>query len=120
MTKKSGCPVGQRMIKGKCVPKKIKYKYIFEGIAGGIYSYNSNNPQYAKQRIATIYNIRQKNLKLVKKEKIQNQFPGEKISKSISFKPSKAAGTWNIYKNGKYVKHVGMDEFKKIQRTGRL
>ena len=45
----------------------VKYKYIFKGINGGKYSYNSNNMEYAKQEIAKTYGLKKSNLKFVKK-----------------------------------------------------
>ena len=37
-----------------------------------------------------------------------------KINKELSYRASKVAGTWNIYKNGKYLKHTGIDGFNKL------
>jgi len=32
------------------------------------------------------------------------------------YRPGKIAGTYNIYKNNKFVKNVGIDGFKKLQK----
>lgn len=53
--------------------------------------------------------------KISKKKKF-----GGKINKSISYRAGRIAGTWNLYRNEKFLKQVGIDKFREIQRRKRL
>jgi hypothetical protein len=57
------------MVKKKRI--KIVYNYFFKTRNGLKVSFKSNNPQYAKQQLALRHNIKQKDLRLIKREKIK-------------------------------------------------
>ena len=49
----------------------------------------------------------------------KKKFDG-KINKSISYRAGKIAETWNLYRNGKFLKQVGIDKFREIQKRKRI
>lgn len=49
-----------------------KYKYLFKTRSGLKVSFNASNIRYARQRLANTYNVKQNDLKLVKRTRIKN------------------------------------------------